>query len=205
VTSVQVVPLERRHVDDARRVLVAAFDDDPVFRFLWPGDALRRRTLSSIMHHQAVIASQMASGHAAVDSSDRLLGAALWVEPGARKNLRQDVREAVSSWPAILRPSSLVTSARIFLMVERLRPKDLHWFLNVIGVDPASQGRGAGAALLELGLAAADDAGLVSWLETGKEGNLAWYERFGFELEDEIHPVAAAPRSFTMRRQPRST
>jgi hypothetical protein len=139
VTALRLAALDPSRIAEASRVLVAAFDDDPVFRYLWPRDALRTRTLASIMHHQTVIASQMGSAYAVLDRSDRVLGAALWVEPGARKNMRQNVREAVSSWPAVLRPSSLVTSARIFVMVERLRPRAPHWFLNVIGVHPSAQ------------------------------------------------------------------
>jgi ribosomal protein S18 acetylase RimI-like enzyme len=61
-------------------------------------------------------------------------------------------------------------------------PGDPVRYLQVLGVDPAVQRRGVGSALLREGLAAADTAGDDVYLETGRQANVAYYERHGFAL-----------------------
>ena len=56
-----------------------------------------------------------------------------------------------------------------------------HWFLATIGVDPASQGRGVGSALLEAIVTKADEQRLPCYLETHGEKSARLYERHGFE------------------------
>ncbi|WP_241846129.1 GNAT family N-acetyltransferase [Streptomyces sp. MJM1172] len=50
-------------------------------------------------------------------------------------------------------------------------PQEPHWYLAVLGADPAAQGRGHGAALLRSGLAKADADGLATYLESSKASN----------------------------------
>jgi ribosomal protein S18 acetylase RimI-like enzyme len=73
----------------------------------------------------------------------------------------------------------------------------------VLGVAPDVQGRGVGSGLLRRGLASADVAGEVVYLETGKEANVALYARHGFTL---VAPGAPAydggPVMWRMRRAP---
>ena len=52
--------------------------------------------------------------------------------------------------------------------------------------DTLLGGLGVGAALVDVGLRASDLLGDVTYLETAKEDNLAWYARSGFEVVDEL-------------------
>ena len=74
-----------------------------------------------------------------------------------------------------------------------------HWYLAVIGSDPAWQRRGAGSSLLAPVLERADREGLCSYLETQKADNVAWYRGHGFEVIDELRP-RGCPEIWTMRR-----
>ncbi len=68
---------------------------------------------------------------------------------------------------------------------ERLREEAIdspHWFLALLGVDPVAQGRGVGAALLQVGHDAADRDGRPCFLETFTELNVGYYERRGYRL-----------------------
>lgn len=82
-------------------------------------------------------------------------------------------------------------------------PQEPHWYLAVIGADPAAQGQGHGAALLRSGLAKADAAGLPAYLESTKPSNLPFYEHFGFTVREELLLPGDGPVLWAMWREPR--
>jgi ribosomal protein S18 acetylase RimI-like enzyme len=53
--------------------------------------------------------------------------------------------------------------------------------LQMIGVDPARQGRGLGSALLHAAVTRIDAAGDVAFVQCSNSRNVRVYERFGFE------------------------
>jgi ribosomal protein S18 acetylase RimI-like enzyme len=81
-------------------------------------------------------------------------------------------------------------------------PEEDHWYLPLIGVDPAHQGKGFGGALMSHALVACDRDSLPAYLETANPANIPLYERYGFELLGEIQ-VGSSPLMFPMLRQPR--
>lgn len=58
-------------------------------------------------------------------------------------------------------------------------PQDA-WYLSIIAVDPAAQGRGLGRKLLDPTLAEADRHSAACYLETFTPRNVSFYERLGF-------------------------
>ena len=65
-------------------------------------------------------------------------------------------------------------------------PEQPYWYLGLLAVEPAAQGRGVGSALVRTGLERADRDGVPTFLETGTQPNVAFYERLGFGVTDEI-------------------
>jgi GNAT superfamily N-acetyltransferase len=57
-----------------------------------------------------------------------------------------------------------------------------HWYLVLIGVDPARQGLGLGSLLLRAGLSRVDQDGVECQLFTEQPRNVPLYQRFGFEI-----------------------
>jgi hypothetical protein len=51
-------------------------------------------------------------------------------------------------------------------------------------------------------LEACDGDGVLAYLETQKESNVAWYGRFGFEVSHEVR-LAGTPPVWCLRREPR--
>ena len=76
--------------------------------------------------------------------------------------------------------------SRIFEQMEKFRPTRPHWYLPMIGVDPAHQGSGLGSALMTETLKAVDRDGLIAYLESSNPKNVSLYERHGFEVIGEI-------------------
>jgi ribosomal protein S18 acetylase RimI-like enzyme len=70
---------------------------------------------------------------------------------------------------------------------EAHQPEEAHYYLGVIGIDPALQGQGAGKAMLDAFCAAsrADPASSGVYLDTANPASLRFYYNNGFELRGE--------------------
>lgn len=80
----------------------------------------------------------------------------------------------------------------VYRTLLAVHPEEPHWYLSVIGVEPTSQGRGLGRALLSRYLERVDRERMPSYLESDRAANLPFYERAGFEVVDTIE-VAGIP------------
>jgi ribosomal protein S18 acetylase RimI-like enzyme len=93
----------------------------------------------------------------------------------------------------------------IFAFTERMNsshPSEPHWYLPMIGVDPAKQDNGYGSALMKHALARCDGEGKLAYLESSSPRSIPLYRRHGFELLGTIQ-VGSSPPLFPMMRKPR--
>ena len=181
------------------KLLVRAFDDDPVSNYVFSGDRRRQHGLraffNALLRHQYVPLGE-------VYTTADLGGAALWGPPGRR---RQPLRELISLLPAaphLLGPR-LVPALRFLARVDSLHPKEPHWYLATLGTEPDRQGKGIGSALLSSALARIDEERTPAYLESSKARNVPLYARYGFEVIDEMQPVDGSPPMWRMWREPR--
>lgn len=185
------------------RALARAFQDDPIARWSCTPDALRPSLLErfyeirlrQLLRHDEV---WMAAG----DGADAL-GGALWLPPEEwRTSVREDAQLArVLLHPRLLPRFPLVVHG--FTGIERRHPvTPPHWYLAVLGTDPAAQGRGIGSALLAPVLQRCDEDGIGAYLESSKEENIAFYARHGFRVTDVVQ-LPRGPRAWLMWREPR--
>ena len=191
-----------REGDVARlvEVLVRAFDDDPVAHYFFRGERRHRRGLRRFFDLQ-LRREYLAAGEAW--TTDDLAGAALWSPPERpRPGLRDLVRLLPLLGDLVGVGRDALRVARLLAEVERARPAELHWYLGVLGTDPARQRTGVGAALLGQVLARVDAEGLPAYLETSKEENLAFYGRHGFAVTGRIEAPGEGPTLWLMWREP---
>jgi len=74
------------------------------------------------------------------------------------------------------------------------------WYLTIVGVHPAAQGRGIGAQLIRPTLIEATQAGAYCYLETFTPRTVAFYERLGFaRLAQFEEPTTQAPYAIMVR------
>ena len=99
-------------------------------------------------------------------------------------------------------PQRLAAMHGIMEQMGKAHPEEPHWYLPLIGVDPAVQNQGFGSALLVHALAEVDRERLPAYLESTNPANVSLYERHGFEVLGTIQ-VADAPPVFPMLRRPR--
>jgi hypothetical protein len=184
--------------------LARAFYDDPLFNFLVPDHLSQTRAALTFMRSLVVDARE--SGEIWVARAGaRLAGVAVWLPPGAYP--RGPRREAlgilrdIRSVPRL--GSRLRRSIRLQNAIYRAHHhvREPHWYLSLLGADPAFQRAGAGTALLAPILGRCDTEVLPAYLETQKEENVAWYHRSHFRVVEELR-VTGCPSMWTMRRDP---
>jgi GNAT superfamily N-acetyltransferase len=133
----------------------------------------------------------------------KVAAVAVWLPPGGypRGAWRETlgILRDMRSVPRL--GSRLRVSIRLQNALQRAhhRVNEPHWYLSLLGADPAFQRSGAGTALLAPILDRCDTDGLPAFLETQKEENVPWYHRFGFEVVEELK-VSGCPSMWTMRR-----
>ncbi len=179
-------------------VLAAAFARDPPLAWFIPDAARRERLLRR--HFAASIPLYAAAGAAWV-SADRA-GAALWVAPGAYPfRLREELSVARARLEVFGRwPRRGIGGLRA---IERHHPREPpHWYLDYIGVDPAAQGRGTGAALLAPMLARCDVERRAAYLNAGSPRSRDLYARHGFAVRSELRLPFGGPPLWRMWREP---
>jgi ribosomal protein S18 acetylase RimI-like enzyme len=93
----------------------------------------------------------------------------------------------------------------VLATAERVHPREPHYYLAVLGTEPAAQGKGVGSALLQPILERCDEEGTGAYLESSKESNIAFYARHGFEVMSELKlGRGRGPSIWPMWRNPRA-
>jgi ribosomal protein S18 acetylase RimI-like enzyme len=180
------------------RSLGAAFLDDPIWQWL-----LGERRITEQRAGRVLGAFAMTHLDDELTSiSDDGTSVAVWAAP---KRFRISPREFLPYLPTTVRSLGVGGVARLMRLaeIERLHPKEPHYYLAILGTHPDSQGRGLGSAVLGPVLARADEEGVGCYLESSKESNVPFYRRHGFEVTAE-HDVAGGrgPRTWLMWRDP---
>ncbi|WP_030613844.1 GNAT family N-acetyltransferase [Streptomyces sclerotialus] len=189
---------ETATIDDARpvsRSLARAFVDDPMMCWFFLDDSSREEQLG---RYFTTLFTRQYVRHGVCERTGA--AAAFWVPPEGQANAVPDA-ETVQELQDILGERALLFRDAVETAAEHT-PTEPHWYLAVIGADPAARGRGHGAALLRSGLAKADAAGLPVALESSTPANLPFYEHFGFTVREEFPLPGGGPVLWAMRREP---
>lgn len=196
-----VRPARRADVRALAGVLGRAFFDDPVMRWLQPDD---RRRAAALPGFFAALARHhfLAGGGADVAvGPDGIGAAALWDAPG---RWRQSPREQALMLPALLRSfrGRLGPAWALGEEMKGAHPEEPHWYLAIIGSEPAVRGAGFGGALMRSRLERCDAECAPAYLESSNPDNVPYYQRFGFEVTEQIH-APGGPPLWCMWRRPR--
>ncbi len=180
--------------------LARAFLDDPVAIWSCRPDSLRPKVLERF--HGTRLRQLL--GRDEIWTDPELRSAALWAPPRQwRESPRQDLEIA----RCLLHPRliwRMPLLARGFGGMELAHPREPpHWYLAVLGTDPAAQGQGLGSAVLGPVLERCDADGVGAYLESSKERNIAFYARHGFRVTREIQ-LPRGPKMWAMWRDPRA-
>jgi ribosomal protein S18 acetylase RimI-like enzyme len=203
VSTAAPVPLGPAGLDAAAAVLARAFADDPGLLYVLPDIADRDRLGPSLSH--AVIRYALRCG-APLVTPDEIRGAALWFPPDAPTPTEADLAETgIAAVPEQIGPDAWQRFKRLLDHLDALHPRyapDPHWYLAMLGVDPAWQRQGIGETLMQPVFAAADRDGLCCYLEAPTADNALYYERRGFRVLAETDVPGSDVHVWLMRREP---
>jgi ribosomal protein S18 acetylase RimI-like enzyme len=180
-------------------LLARAFFEDPVATFLFPDAMSRVRRLNRFF---ALQLRQNYLRRGVVTMTTLGDGAALWMPPGApAPTVRERLLHAAFGLQLGRRRAA---AHKLTTLLERRHPKEAHWYLGAIGVDPDGQGRGVGTTLLEEMLARSDARREGVYLEASRPESARLYARVGFDLVELLDPAAVGiegPHLYLMYRR----
>jgi GNAT superfamily N-acetyltransferase len=194
VKSTTVRVMAAADENPAVETIVLAFAADPMARWTWPH---AHQYLAAMPRMVRAFGGRAFSDGSAFCTED-YAGTALWLSPGVHAD-EEELGAVVESTAA---PSLLAEAATIFEQMAKYHPAEPHWYLPLIGVDPANQGEGHGDALMAYALARCDRDHAPAYLESSNPRNIPFYRRHGFEPLGAIQ-AGSSPTLVPMLRQPR--
>lgn len=180
------------------RVLARAFYDDPPARWLIPDD---RKRLPRLEHWFTLALAELYLPYGHCYTTDELAGAALWVPPP-----RPPLGPAalVRLLPHGFRIFGVYLPRNLIALrgSDVKHPREPHYYLPFMGVDPKRQGEGLGTELMDPVLRRCDHDRSLAYLEASSPRNRRLYERHGFRVTADAR-LGSGPPIWPMVRRAR--
>jgi GNAT superfamily N-acetyltransferase len=194
MTAAAIARFDEETVESAISVITLAFSADPIARWAFPDADVYYKYFPPFT--RAFAGGAFEAGSALVTEDNA--GAALWLPPGVHPDdeaigaiVEESVREP--------RLSALMAFVQ---RQSALHPTETHWYLPMMGVDPAHQRKGHGSRLLQRALMVCDRERLPAYLEATTPSSRALYERHGFVAVNQVQ-AGDSPTMWGMMRQAR--
>lgn len=191
-----VASVTRVHVHreaNAIATLTLAFASDPANRWCWPATGDYLAAFPQFV--RALGGRAFATGNAFEIADDA--GVALWLPPDAEP----DEAELIDIIQRTVHASRRNDLFEMIRQMAQYHPREPHWYLPLVGVEPQHQCRGLGALLLRPILRHCDDERLPAYLESTNPRNIAFYESLGFTSMGIIQ-AGTSPEIVPMLREP---
>jgi hypothetical protein len=175
-------PLTRTECLPAAELAARGMIDDPILvRVFGPNPKKRQRRLT---HYYAYGMRFIQLNGDLVGAFEReiLIGVIGATRPGFCQPRPLDALRIV---PMMVRHNSPAISLRLKRWVDgwgRHDPREDHWHIGLLAVEPHVQGFGVGTQLIVDHCARMDEARTVSYLETDCAINVRFYEKFGYRI-----------------------
>ncbi|MFN3232949.1 MAG: GNAT family N-acetyltransferase [Alphaproteobacteria bacterium] len=176
--SDDVYALAQADRDAVFKTLTLAFAGDPATRFLYPEPERYLKYQADSLELFGGKAFDEGTAYAIDDMG----GVALWLPPG----VQADGEVLADYMKKTTHPDRVDEAFGALGVMDDYHPKEPHWYLAVLGVDPSRQGGGLGGKLLTHMLARVDEERLPAYLESSNPRNVSLYLRFGFEPQGTI-------------------
>jgi GNAT superfamily N-acetyltransferase len=175
-----------------------SFADDPVNQWIFGG-----RECMTQYYTQIAKKLYLAKGFGHV--TENQTGGSLWLRPGDTKHVpfikSLDIGFSMlkhNGFKSVLRGMGADNG------LAQKKPSEPHYYLFAIGSRPEHQGKGVGSSIMQAGLDIVDQAAMPAYLESSKQSNVPFYQRFGFEVTEKVVPAKGCPPLWLMWRPSRT-
>jgi ribosomal protein S18 acetylase RimI-like enzyme len=176
--------------------MVRAFEQDPALRWFFPSEKNYRDKAPRFFNIH--IKQKIRRG--TVFTENGLRGSALWDPPGGMGKSGFEKWE-FNFYLRLVHGPDFKRTMEGRRMFEKVRPEIPHWYLSILGVEPAFQGKGIGKALLQPVLDICEKEKIPAFLETAHENSLLFYLGLGFIKTGEFK-LPNGPTLITLLKKP---
>ncbi|MFW9971590.1 MAG: GNAT family N-acetyltransferase [Candidatus Odinarchaeota archaeon] len=198
--------LKRIQLDSAAKVLVRAFENDPLFIAYFPDPKLRVEQNYHLMKY--CLRDYMRYGKV-YTTSPKLEGISLWIFKDPVEVQKNKLRNLFDNWHSFRLAVNLgVALEKVYSIYEHIITTQYelvptpHWYLVMIGIDPDFQGEGYASRLIKPILTRIDKDQLECYLDTNNKNNVEIYQHFGFRVLKEYQIPRTNVINWSMLRNP---
>ena len=178
--------IQKKDIDKAAQILSQSFIDYPVFVYIIPDDAYRKRKLHYIFRF--LIHLGLLNGEV-IAPGEKIEAVSIWIH-STRNNtsLLTVLRAGLLSLYCHLNFGVMSRLLEVGAIKREMRNKiisDPYCLFDMIGVDPLLQRHGFGRKLIEEKLIELDNKKIPCYLETSRSEIVDFYENMGFKLINE--------------------
>ncbi|GGE68502.1 GNAT family N-acetyltransferase [Priestia taiwanensis] len=174
-------------------VLEQAFVHDPLFHYLFDGRSNGRiKKFFRFALAYTNVREQLVIGQ---KSGEVIQGVACIERPSSPTNISMQVKvlRLFLAFAFQMKWSAFLKINHYMKTTSKRRPKEAHYYLGCIGVNPNEQGKGIGRNLLEVIHRMVDEDSTAAGigLDTENLRNVSLYEKFGYEVvgEDKLGDI----------------
>jgi GNAT superfamily N-acetyltransferase len=199
-----ILRLTKADVKAAAATLANAFVNYPVSVFFTPDEAKRKKRQPGISRR--ILRNSIKSGEVYI-TSPKMEGVAIWMlnnNQTAEKKRKQSLRDRIGALS--IDKETKKRQQAFFEYSDSIRKRVLpakYWYLQMLGVNPAYQGKGFSSRLVKPMLARAEKEGLPVFLETQLKKNVTLYEHFGFKVVEDGMIPGSTVNSWAMVKEPK--
>ena len=183
MTKIKIVPLNIEDREKIVEVLFAAFEQDPLMYYFFGNEY--QNLAEYVMQYICDLAHLANLSLLGAFIERELKGVALITPPETSEQNKQEEIAKLDEELAIAVGEAVITRIETYFKIKEVnKPKQPHFYLDILGVTPKSQGQGVGKALIEtlhkMSESSPQSCGVA--LDTENESNLEFYERLGYSV-----------------------
>ena len=163
-------------------ILSDSFDDNKSVNYIIKQDKKRVLRIKRLMEYSFEVCMMFGNVFLSHDKK----ACALILMPDKKKTNLKSVWLDIKLITSCIGISNIKKALERESKINKLHPKGLMYYLWFIGVDPQEQNKGIGSTLLADVINEGVRSNRSVYLETSTLKNIPWYEKFGFEIYNEL-------------------
>lgn len=163
-------------------ILTKSFESNQSVNYIAKQDEKRLKRIGALMNYSFEVCHLFGD----VFLSDDKKACALVLYPDKKKTTYKSILLDVKLILSCMGIENIKKALSRESKIRQLQPKELMYYLWFIGVNPEYQNEGIGSVLLSEIIEDSEDKKRPIYLETSTLKNLPWYQKFGFQIYNEL-------------------